>query len=103
MQDDSDQTDADRAHEGYQQRYEKERRASYGVVIFGLLAFVVAILAAFMHHMGFGANGYANIEPAAGDANTIAVPAPADNSGMNTTDTNTTDTNTVTNTTNTTP
>ncbi len=100
MMDDSDQTDADRAHEGYERRYEKERRASYGVVIFGLLAFVVVVIAAFMHHSGFGTTNYSNIEPAAGD-NTVMT-APADNSGTNTTTTNTMDTNTVTNTTNTT-
>jgi hypothetical protein len=66
MQDDSDQTDADRIHEGYQQRYEKERRASYALVMFGLLSFVAIVVVMFIHRTGTGNGNLANIEPGAG-------------------------------------
>ena len=78
MQDDSDQTDADRIHEGYQQRYEKERRASYALVMFGLLSFVAIVAVMFMHHLGMGRNTLANIEPGAG-GNTTQVERQKDN------------------------
>src|SRR5882724_8127194 len=71
MQDDCDQTDADRIHEGYQQRYEKERRASYALVMFGLLSFVAIVVAMFMHHARIGNGALANIEPGAGNATQI--------------------------------
>lgn len=112
MQDESDRADTDRVHEGYQQRYEKERRASYGLVIFALLAFCFIAVGAFMHHVGFGAASLTNIEPSAGtttDEETNAqVPAETPNEpgnimetnttgtdSMDTRDTNTADTNTM--------
>ena len=82
MQDDSDQTDADRIHEGYQQRYEKERRASYALVTFGLLSFAAIVAVMFMHHLGMGTGTLSNIEPGAGsglsapDTNTLQPDSP---------------------------
>jgi hypothetical protein len=67
MQDDSDLTDADRTHEGYQQRYKKERRASYMVVLFGLFVVAAVVVVMFTHrYTNIGAGNLANVEPAAG-------------------------------------
>jgi hypothetical protein len=66
MQDESDSTEADRIHEGYQQRYKKERKASYALATFGLLAFVAVGVLAFMNHMNYGAANYASYEPGEG-------------------------------------
>ena len=66
MLDESDQTDADRIHEGYQQRYEKERRASYALVLFGLLSFAAILTVMVMHRAGMGNGTLSGIEPGAG-------------------------------------
>src|SRR3569832_1160268 len=99
MQDDYDRTEADRTHEGYQQRYEKERHASYVLVIFGLLAFVAIAGLMFMRHTGVGTGNYANIEPAAGanttmdnTTNTVMLVYTMTNTTMDNTTTNTTNT-----------
>ena len=66
MQEDLDNTDADRVHEGYLQRYEKERRASYALATFGLLSFVAVAVAMVMHHNMNTTALLSNIEPASG-------------------------------------
>lgn len=66
MQDESDRADADRGHEGYQERYKKERKASYVLATFGLLAFVAVGALMFMNHMNYGAVNYASYEPGEG-------------------------------------
>jgi hypothetical protein len=78
MQDDSDQTEADRIHEGYQRRYEKERRASYALVLFGLLSLAAIVTVMFMHRTGMGGGNLANIEPGAG-GNTTQIEQKKDN------------------------
>jgi hypothetical protein len=65
----ADRADADRIHEGYQHRYEKERRASYMVALFGILAIAAVVVVMFMHrYIGNGASNLANVEPAAGSS-----------------------------------
>src|SRR5262245_41115267 len=77
MQDEADRAEADRIHEGYQQRYQKERRASYMLALFGLLAFVAVAVVMFMHrYMNTNPSNIINIEPAAGSNMQIEPPAP---------------------------